>query len=293
MVQLIGAASGWGAQIRGCEEGPEAFELYLHKKDVTFLPWHFLFPKKRAKEGHIPLPECFDLVYQFNEQLAEKLFSLMIDDQFPFVVGGDHSIAAGTWSGVHKALERKGELPLGLIWIDSHMDAHTPETTPSGAWHGMPLAALLGYGPMSQGKPIISPTDLCLIGVRSFEEGEAALLHSLGVRIFFMDEIEEKGMERVMEEALSIVTKKTKAFGLSLDLDAFDPEEAPGVGSPEERGIAVKEVLAELHKVCAHAHFRALELVEYNPYCDKEEKTAQICSHLLSVVLNSVGVCHG
>lgn len=293
MVHLIGAASGWGAQIRGCEEGAENLEFYLQKKELSFIPWHFLFPKKRAKEGHIPLSECLTLVSQFNQQLADKVFSLLMQNEFPMVIGGDHSIAAGTWRGVWEALQKKANLPLGLLWIDAHMDAHTPETTPSGAWHGMSLAALLGYGPMKAQKPVLSPEDVCLIGVRSFEEGEAALLQKLGVRIFFMDELREKGVQQVLDEALTIVTRRTKAFGLSLDLDVIDPEDAPGVGSPEEEGIAAQELLLQLDKICNHPQFCAMELVEYNPYCDKEEKTAKICMDVLSTVLNSIGVCHG
>jgi arginase len=280
MVRLIGAAMGHGAQLKQCAEGPES----LQKTTLSFLPWDFVFPKK---EG-----ECSELVHDFNLKLADQVFSVMRNHEFPIVVGGDHSIAVGTWNGVSLAMNN--EL-FGLIWIDAHMDSHTPETTPSNAIHGMPLAGLLGFGPsfLSAPKginPVLLPENVCLIGVRSFEEEEAALLQKLGVRIFFMDEVKRKGLDQVMKEALSIATKKTKAFGISLDLDVIDPQESPGVGSPEEGGVFKEQLLSSLPKICSHPHLVAFELVEYNPYQDVDSKTACICKEIVSVVMQSIGV---
>lgn len=287
MVRLIGAASGWGAQLRSCEDGPEFFYRYLQKTELSFLPWDFVYPIKRAADGHVPLSLCLSLVQTFNNQLADKVCAVLREGEFPIVIGGDHSIAVGTWNGVYQALAESEQLPMGLIWIDAHMDAHTPETTPSGAWHGMPLAALLGFGPdeisaLKGNKPVFSPENICLIGVRSFEEGEAQLLNRLGVRIFFMDEVRRRGIGEVLKEALLHVTKKTKAFGLSLDLDAMDPDDAPGVGSPEEGGIPADDLLQALPQIFNHPKCVSVELVELNPYRDEEEKTVQICINILS-----------
>ncbi len=285
MVRVIGAASGLGAQLRECAEGPK----YLHKTNCSFLPWDFIFPQEKVKQTDA------DLIGEFNLRLADHVFSCLRDQEFPIVIGGDHSIAVGTWNGVYFG---RGQLPLGLIWIDAHMDSHTPETTPSGAIHGMPLAGLLGFGPsfLSAPKgvcPILLPENVCLIGVRSFEEEEAALLQKLGVRIFFMDEVKRKGVDRVFEEALDQVTKNTTSFGVSLDLDCLDPKEAPGVGSPEEGGILTQELLSALPKICTHPKLSAFELVEYNPYQDVDNKTAGICKEIVSIVLQSIGVHHG
>lgn len=278
MVRLIGAALGLGAQLQECAEGPK----YLQKTILSSLDWDFVFPQKNERENH-------ELIYQFNLQLAQKVMSCMQNQEFPFVIGGDHSIAVGTWNGVYFGLEQE---EFGLIWIDSHMDSHTPETTPSNAIHGMPLAGLLGFGPpfLSSLKgisPILKPENVCLIGIRSFEEEEAALLQKLGVHIFFMDDVNRKGLDTVFEEAVYHVTKRTKFFGISLDLDVIDPKEAPGVGSPEEGGILTAELLTALPKICLHPSLKAFELVEYNPKYDIDNKTASICNEIVSIVLES------
>ncbi|HSX12584.1 MAG TPA: arginase [Rhabdochlamydiaceae bacterium] len=284
MIRLIGAASGWGAQLRGCAEGPQ----YL-QKIFSFLPWRFVFPKQKVKSS------VLSLIHEFNLMLAVQVESCIQQQIFPVVIGGDHSIAVGTWNGVYSAGQ---QAPLGLIWIDSHMDSHTPETTPSNAIHGMPLAGLLGFGPPSLSAlkgncPVLLPENLCLIGVRSFEEEEAALLQKLGVRIFFMDEVKQKGLDPIFEEALQRVTKNTKHYGISLDLDVIDPKEAPGVGSPEENGIAKKQLLEALPKICYQPQLTAFELVEYNPHHDVDNKTAHICSEILSIILQRTEVYHG
>jgi arginase len=175
------------------------------------------------------------------------------------------------------------------------MDAHTRETSPSQAYHGMPLAALLGYGDdalihlLEQGS-VLSPHHVCLIGVRSFEEGEAALLKRLGVRIYFMEEVKSRGFKTVLQEALQRVKQETQGFGLSIDLDGFDPEEIPGVGSPEPDGLKVEDVLPALSLIQNDPAFKALEIVEFNPDRDKGGKTLLFMRDLLLNLLPSVEV---
>src|SRR5665213_879539 len=169
--------------------------------------------------------------------------TLLQQHKFVSVVGGDHSCAIGTWSGVYDAMHHLGDI--GLIWIDAHMDSHTPETTPTNHIHGMPLACLLGYGyPTLTGvlhaAPKFKPENVCLIGVRSYEKGEAALLKHLNVRVFFMEEVQERGFEVVLAEAVQHVNQHTIGYGITLDIDAVDPLEAPGVDVPEPEGIHVK-----------------------------------------------------
>src|SRR5688572_26801008 len=231
-VELVGVACGEGAQDRHCRSGPDALRAgdLVRRLRASGL---------RAGWGETIRARSADrdpqqAVRRVCERLAVRTQAIVAAGKLPVVMGGDHSCALGTWKGVASALGAHG--PLGLIWIDAHMDAHTPETTPSGALHGMPLACLLGFGDgrltgLAGGARLLSQ-HVCLIGVRSFEAGEAALLERLGVRVFFMDEVKQRGLAAVMAEALAIATAQTAGFGVTLDLDALDPQDAPGVGSP-------------------------------------------------------------
>jgi arginase len=206
---------------------------------------------------------------------------------FPLVVGGDHSCAIGTWSGVHRALAGRG--PLGLIWIDAHMDSHTFATTPSGQIHGMPLACLLGYGEAAltgiDGAEVkLRPEHVCLIGVRSYEADEAALLHRLGVRVFDMNEIRRRGLAEVFDAALAIVRHGTAGFGVSVDLDALDPDEEPGVGTPVPGGLHRAELAAALSRLRGDPAFVAMEIVEYNPRRDRGHATADAAGALVDAI---------
>jgi arginase len=281
--QVIGVASGFGAQIRACEEGPDTLKALDTLRD---LPWEILYPPFQAKEKEVPLKDSLPLICDINNRLADKVFQAMSAGHFPVVIGGDHSIAVGTWNGVGQFFSK----PFGLIWIDAHMDSHTPETTPSGAWHGMPLAALLGRGDkklteLKRKTPLLKPQHLCLIGIRSFEEGEGQLLKQLGVKVYFMEDVQKRGFEPILKEAIEIVSKETDAYGISLDVDVIDPKEAPGVGSPEPGGILASELLKGLALLNPDPRFKAFELVEFNPKRDIAHQTAHLCQQILATVL--------
>ena len=284
---FIGFASGWGAQVRETEKGP----LSLYDSGILSslsLPWIWqetLLPLKTAQEVNLPPG---DLTLPYIEDMCRRISSsigtALQNQQFPVIIGGDHTVAAGTWPGVIHHLKAKQKF--GLIWIDAHMDAHTMETSFSHAYHGMPLAMLLGFGEpamcnLLEEGPALSPQHVCLIGVRSYEEGEANLLQRLGVRIYFMKEVEERGFKAVFQEALHLVKKGTKGFGLSIDLDGFDPEDAPGVGTPALHGLKAGEVLPVLSMAHNDPLLKALEIVEYNPNLDKDEKTLFLMRDLL------------
>jgi arginase len=249
-----------------------------------------LFPLKMAKDELIPLAKSLPLIHEFNLRLAIAAARAIDQGEFPVSIGGDHSNAVGMWNGVRRALSKKTCLPLGLIWIDAHMDGHVPETTPSGAWHGMPAANLLGYGEpclaqLTQKEPVLLPENLVYIGVRSFEEGEAALLKKLNVKIYFIDEVKERGLETVVKEAIARAAARTGGFGVSLDIDVIDPEEAPGVGSPEPGGIAAKELISTLPFLMKDSRLVGFEMVEYNPERDIQNKTRNLIFDLLRKVL--------
>jgi arginase len=200
------------------------------------------------------------------------------------VIGGDHSCAVGTWSGAANALA-KGRL--GLVWYDAHMDAHTPATSPSGRLHGMPVAMLLGHGPdalteIARRRPALAPANLCIVGVRSYEEGERALLARLGVRVIYMDEVRARGLAWATGEALAVARNGTAGFGVSIDLDAIDPGEAPGVGSPVARGFAARDLAAALEAVRNLPDLVGIEIAEYNPTLDRDGQTALVARALLA-----------
>lgn len=197
------------------------------------------------------------------------------------IIGGDHSCAIGTWKGAARAFGKRGAHgALGLIWIDAHMDGHTPETTPSGKLHGMPVACLLGHGDRRLtgigGDAPLDPRRVCLVGVRSFEPEEAALLRRLGVRVFFMKEVERRGLAAVMKEAVAVARGDGGRYGVSLDLDALDPRDAPGVGTPVAGGIRAADLRRALSAIAGDDALAALEIVEYNPHQDRRGATARL-----------------
>ncbi|MGH8507495.1 MAG: arginase, partial [Gammaproteobacteria bacterium] len=197
------------------------------------------------------------------------------------VIGGDHSCAIASWSAAASALRG----PLGLVWIDAHMDSHTPATSPSGALHGMPLAILLGFGPPELTDLLypgakLRPENVCLVGVRSYEPEEAELLHCLGVRVITMDEVRARGLMRSLGEAFAIVSCGTAVVGLSIDLDAIDPEDAPGVGTPARNGLRGLALVEGLRRLAPQPVL--VEIAEFNPLHDRKNKTARLVIDLLA-----------
>ncbi len=283
-IVVIGAASGAGAPDPSCSAGPLALRRSqaFHDSPLQHVTWDAILRVPRTQRD-TPL----HAVAALCARLADEVAGVLQAGHFPLVVGGDHSCAIGTWSGVHRALASAG--PLGLIWIDAHMDSHTFATTPSGQIHGMPLACLLGHGDAAltgiagpQAK--LRPEHVCLIGVRSYEAGEAALLHRLGVRVFDMEEIRRRGLADVFGEALAIVRQGTAGFGVSVDLDALDPAEEPGVGTPVPGGLHRAELADALSQLRGDPAFAAMEIVEYNPRRDRRHATAAAAGALLDAI---------
>jgi arginase len=284
IINTIGYASGIAANNPGCRMGPlHMQESSLLGQSGLDLQWQAILHPQQSESGLKALPAIADI----STQLANQTAQLTRDTHKFLLIGGDHSSAIGSWSGVHHVLKSQGDL--GLIWIDAHMDSHTPQTTQSGNIHGMPLAALLGYGApelchiLDQETKLL-PKNVCLIGVRSYESGEAELLKKLGIRIFYMDEIKQKGMAAVMQAAISIVSQNTAGFGLSIDLDAIDPRDAPGVGAPEADGIRAKEFCQSLMQLREDPRLIGVEIVEFNPTLDQQQKTEQlICDSIKAI----------
>lgn len=283
-VRIIGAASGVGAQDAGCEDGPVAFHHSQAWHQIEHHPWldwgRTLFVSRG--ESHARAAWIADLC----RRLADEVALALSEKVFPLVIGGDHSVAIGTWSGVARFVGA----PLGLLWIDAHLDSHTPETSHSGAIHGMPLACLLGRGDkrlLNIGLPgaQVSAVHTAVLGPRSYEPEEISFLKAQGVRIFMQEEILRRGFADCASEALAIVAAAPAGYGVTLDLDVLDPRLAPGVGSPEPDGLGVAEVRAALRRISRMPGLRALEIVEYNPDRDRHGITAELISDLIAEML--------
>lgn len=283
-IRIIGAASGLGAQDQGCEDGPLAF----HRSQA----WHELEHQSQIDWGRMlfaadsPGRSEIGRIAGLCRRLADEVALAQAAGEFPLVIGGDHSIAIGTWSGV----ARVAGAPVGLLWIDAHLDSHTPETTYSGAVHGMPLACLLGRGDkrlLGIGRPgaQVSAAHTVVLGPRSYEAEEMEFLRTMGVRIIESSEIAERGFAACLHEALTIVTAAPAGFGLTLDLDAIDPGSAPGVGSPEPDGLWDGDVLAAVAQLATLPGLRAVEIAEYNPDRDWQGRTARLIAELIGEIL--------
>lgn len=280
-VDVIGAAWGLGGADPGCAEAPEVLAPLVTQRLVACGATVF--------QGAIVKPPTPDrrkqaVVSKVCGALAGEVAASMRRGRLPCVLGGDHSCAGGTWSGVARALHGR----LGMVWVDAHMDSHTPRTSHTGRLHGMPLAWLLGedddplYG-LSAG--VLHPQHVALVGVRSYEPEEDERLARLGVRVFMMDELRREGAEAVLAQALDIATRGTQGFGVSIDLDVVTPEDAPGVGTPVASGAGAAELAHALRQVSRREGLAALELVEYSPRLDAGGISARVAVDLIAAAL--------
>ena len=216
---------------------------------------------------------------------AEAVLKTLEEGMTPLLLGGDHSLAVGSVSGVAEFYRRRGE-KIGLVWIDAHTDINTPETSPSGNVHGMPLAALLGLGPEPLAKiygyaPKIDPENVVLIGIRDIDAAERENIRRGGVtHVYTMRDIDERGMRAVMEEALSAAASGTAGYHVSLDMDWIDPEDAPGVGTPVRGGATYREAHLAMEILADHGGLLSFELVEVNPVIDEHNRTADLAVEL-------------
>jgi len=214
-------------------------------------------------------------------RLAEAVAGSLEAGQTPLLLGGDHSLAAGSVSGVSEFYRRRDQ-KIGLLWIDAHSDINTPDTSPSGNVHGMPLAALLGLGPEPLAEifgyaPKVSPENAVLIGVRNIDAAERENLRRAGMtEVYTMRDIDERGMRAVMEEALRAAGRGTAGYHVSLDMDWIDPEDAPGVGTPVRGGATYREAHLAMEILADHGRLLSFEIVEVNPVIDEHNRTADL-----------------
>ena len=220
-------------------------------------------------------------------QMVEKTLE---DGLLPLVMGGDHSVAMGTIGGVSSFFRKKGKR-IGLLWLDAHADMNTPESSPSGNIHGMPLAAIAGYGPdeltqLAGPKPMVNPHNICMVGVRDIDAKERKIIKESGVHAFTMRDLDERGMREVMAEAIRFASDETDGIAVSLDLDFVDPADAPGVGTPVRGGVTYREAHLAMEMIADTKAVVSLEVVEVNPVIDQHNQTALLS---IELVLSALG----
>jgi len=289
---ILGAPMDFGAGRRGVDMGPSALRKAGLQGKLTGLGYQiqdlgnvFVDQQESMPEGDSKA-KFLESISQSCTVLAAQVAGVIERGSFPLVLGGDHSIAAGTVAGVASAYRRKGQ-KIGLMWIDAHTDMNTPGTTPSGNVHGMPLACCIGHGPSELTRilgfaPKVDAKNVVLIGIRDVDLEERDLVRSSGVSVFTMRQIDEMGLHQVMDRALAIVNDGTDGFHLSLDMDSIDPVEAPGVGTPVQGGMTYREGHLAMEMICDHGSLVSMELVEVNPVLDIANRTAELGVQLVA-----------
>jgi len=280
-----------GAGRRGVDMGPSAIRLAGLAKRLEELGWRvkelgsvFVHEPEALPQGRTSaryLAEVLDVCTRLKAQALEAL----AEGAVPITLGGDHSIAMGSISAVSLHHARPDQ-PLGLLWIDAHTDINTPETSPSGNLHGMPLAHLLGLGlpslrALAGSKPAVNAEHVALLGVRSVDAGERELVKKTGVRVYTMSEIDERGFAVCLKEAMQRVTDGTCGFHLSFDLDGVDPRYAPGVGTPVPGGLTYREAHLTCETAATSGRLLGFDIVELNPTLDERNRTGQLAVELI------------
>jgi len=284
-IAIIGAPLDLGASRRGVDMGPSALRLAGLNQKLAGLGYDVADLGNVAvvqQEAVDPGPEHAKYLGQIAKsctKLAEMLQPVLDAGEFPLVLGGDHSIAVGTVAGVSNWYRKRGE-KIGVIWIDAHADMNTPESSPSGNVHGMPLACCLGRGPTELTNifgysPKVEGRNVALVGIRDVDAQERKLVRDAGMTAFTMRDIDERGLRTVMEHAISVAVEGTAGFHVSLDMDSVDPDEAPGVGTPVRGGMTYREAHLAMEVLCdCSARVLSMELVEVNPVLDEVNRTA-------------------
>ncbi len=290
-IHIIGVPMDLGAGRRGVDMGPAAVRVAGLGAKAAALGYGvkdcgnvFVEQVERLSSGS-DNAHYLDEIAAASVRLAEKTKKILEDGGMPVVLGGDHSIAIGSASGV-SAFFHERKQSIGIIWFDAHADMNTPDSTASGNIHGMPLACLMGRGPAQLTEifgfaPKIDPRNVALIGIRDIDPGERALIKELGVRAFTAREMDERGMNAIMDEALSIASRGTVGYHVTLDVDFIDPRFAPGVGTPVPGGATYRESHLAMERVADHGGMVSLEYAELNPVYDVRNQSAEVGVELL------------
>jgi arginase len=289
-VRVIGVPMDLGASRRGVDMGPSAMRLsnltaLLQGLGLTIDDiGNVIVPDRTSLTGDADARMA--AIANVCAELADHTANAVRARVRPLVLGGDHSLAAGSVAGSATALAERGQR-LGLIWLDAHADCNTPESSLSGNVHGMPVAHLLGLGDARLSRlasmfPAVLPEHVAYVGLRDVDDAEKALIASMGLRAFTMRDIDERGLRAVMDDAVAIATTGTGGIHVSCDADWIDPGEAPGVGTPVRGGATLREAHLAMEIIHDSGAMVAMDLVEINPILDRQNRTAELCAELIA-----------
>jgi len=294
-VHIIGVSLDLGGNRRGVDMGPSAFRIGGLAERLTALgitvvdEGDLVAPIPEIKSLGDPSKKYIREIARVCEKLYKTSLGVLEKGGLPLVLGGDHSLAAGSVAATADFVRRE-QKPLGLLWVDAHGDMNTPSSTNSGNVHGMPLASLLGPEPSELSRiggfsPKVTPDHTVLIGIRNLDEREKELMRGSGVRVFTMKDIDRSGIAAIVEQALAIAGTATAGIHVSFDMDVCDPTIAPGVGTPVKGGLDYREAHMLMEMVADSGLLRALDLVEVNPILDDRNMTAILGGELASSAL--------
>ncbi len=295
-IRIIGVPMDLGQSRRGVDMGPSALRVAGLQARLKQLGHQVEdignVPVKQQEEQHYgeKRAKYLNEIAETCRGLAEIVQRTLEEGYLPIVLGGDHSIAIGSIAGVAGHF-RKQSKRVGCLWLDAHGDMNTPETSPSGNVHGMPLASVIGYGApelveLLDFKPKVEPRNVALVGARDLDAREKRLVKESGMHVFTMRDIDERGMREVMSEALRFTTDDTDGVTVSLDMDFVDPSDAPGVGTPVRGGVTYREAHLAMEMIADSEAMVSLEVVEINPVIDVHNTTALLGVEL---VLSGLG----
>lgn len=291
-IRIIGAPMDLGADRRGVDIGASAIRYaglnnHLQRLGHTVHDiGNIAIPQPESQPIGNPRLKYLEPIVHVSEELARLVSGALTDGEFPLILGGDHSIALGSISGVARVHRQ-----LGVLWVDAHPDFNTEETTPSGNIHGMILAALAGLGDsnlvnIGGWAPKIDPMHIAIVGARDIDPGEKVLLRTHQVHVFTTSDIDQCGISSVMQQAIAAIGQNAIPIHLSLDMDVLDPKEAPGVGTPIRGGLNYREAHLAMEMVAKTRRLVSMDIVEVNPILDRENATARLAVEL---VLSALG----
>ncbi|MBT8078156.1 MAG: arginase [Gammaproteobacteria bacterium] len=294
-IHIINVPLDLGASRRGTDAGPSAFRVARLGKAIRSLGYticsetDIAVPAMETRQTTDTRARFKDEILEVCLELANHTLAALEADEWPLVIGGDHSIAMGTVSGISAHLARADQA-LGLIWFDAHGDMNLPGTSPSGNIHGMPLAHLLGYGDKELSSilgsnPAVTPDNVVLVGIRDIDKVERNFIRESGVTAFTMRDIDQLGMSEVVRQALEVVNRNTAGFHVSFDLDGCDPDVIPGTGTTVLGGVSFREAHLLLEECAADGRMTSLEVVELNPFLDHANVSAERAVTLIQSAL--------
>ncbi|MEZ8129714.1 arginase [Enterovibrio norvegicus] len=296
-IQIIGVPLDLGASRRGTDGGPSAVRIAGLGEQLKKMGYRIsqevdvTVPSMESRPTETGSTMRFrSEILQVCRDLALVTRDALTKGHVPLIVGGDHSIAMGSISGIADYYQQQNQ-NIGLVWFDAHADMNIPGISPSGNVHGMPLSHLMGYGDKDftgilSANPKIKPENVALVGVRDIDDKEKELIRESGVHLFSMRDIDEMGMNKVSDEIINIVTKDTVGFHVSFDVDGCDPEVIPGSGTLVPGGVTYREAHLLLEKCAETNLITSLDLVELNPFLDKGNISAE---RAVSLILSAFG----